>query len=278
MRESLRERVAGHGFGIVVVRNSGNFRANRLKLNRFFFPPQEGSFFSGHIDHHFRAEWTNRSLSRITVCVCVCVFYLLMVDEAERRLLGSLSDLGIFHGPGDTVAFLLAMLPVFLDIFLSPASLSGSRGWPLTCCMIPTPPTQPALTSPLPRGGLGRSRFLSLDRLLLDSAFASSERFWCPLLPPELRRLALLPSRCRFCPLLDPAPAFSTTLGPWWQLSRASVLISEAWHGSVHGFTWDDGNGSVKLSRGGATSDTLEEDVGLEPPGAELSAGWNKNS
>jgi len=32
--------------------------------------------------------------------------YLLMVEVAERRVLGSLSVPGIFQGPGDTVAFL----------------------------------------------------------------------------------------------------------------------------------------------------------------------------
>lgn len=196
-----------------------------------------------------------------------------MVDEAERRLLGSLSDPGIFHGPGDTVAFLLAMLLVFLDVFLSPVPLSCSRAWPLTCCTIPTPSTAPPLTSVSPRRDLGRSRFRSLDRLLLDSAFVSSERFWCPLFPPALLRLALLPSRCRFCPLLDPAPAFSAALRPWRQLSGASVSISGMWGGSVDGFTWDDGDVLVKLSRGGATSDTLEEAGGLGSQGVELSAG-----
>lgn len=60
--------------------------------------------------------------------------YLLTVDVPDRSVLGSLSDPGIFQGPGDTVAFLPAMAlpPVFpLDPRQGRAStdtLSGSLG------------------------------------------------------------------------------------------------------------------------------------------------------
>lgn len=58
--------------------------------------------------------------------------YLLIVEVAERRVLGSLSVPGIFQGPGDTVAFLPAALLV-LELWLGLLSwlncpFSGSFG------------------------------------------------------------------------------------------------------------------------------------------------------
>ena len=72
------------------------------------------------------------------VCVCVCVSvctgcYLLTVEDPERRVLGNLSEPGIFQGPGETVAFrpdVPELLAVWLPRLSLPA-LSGSRGWAL---------------------------------------------------------------------------------------------------------------------------------------------------
>lgn len=41
---------------------------------------------------------------------CQRFSYLLMAEEPDFRLLGSLSEPGIFHGPGETVAFRGAVL------------------------------------------------------------------------------------------------------------------------------------------------------------------------
>lgn len=72
--------------------------------------------------------------------------YLLSVDVPVRSVLGSLSDPGIFQGPGETVVFLPAALLVLLLGRLgrlSPRPLSGSLGLGLfcsdsTCCSCPT--------------------------------------------------------------------------------------------------------------------------------------------
>lgn len=100
-----------------------------------------------------------------------------MVEVAERRLLGSLSEPGIFQGPGDTVAFLPAMLLpllmlvvelVCLEIWLdwvSPAPLSGSFSFDLPSRLPLLLPLTPAsVLGGL--GDLGTSRFL--DWLLPD--------------------------------------------------------------------------------------------------------------
>lgn len=59
--------------------------------------------------------------------------YLLMVEVAERRVLGSLSEPGIFQGPGDTVVFLPDALLLVLELWLGRLSwlicpFSGSFG------------------------------------------------------------------------------------------------------------------------------------------------------
>lgn len=60
--------------------------------------------------------------------------YLLRVDVPVRSVLGSLSDPGIFHGPGETVVFLPAML-LWLGgpSVLSPVPWSGSLDLVLFC-------------------------------------------------------------------------------------------------------------------------------------------------
>ena len=68
------------------------------------------------------------------MCVSVCTgCYLLTVEDPERRVLGNLSEPGIFQGPGETVAFrpdVPELLAVWLPRLSLPA-LSGSRGWAL---------------------------------------------------------------------------------------------------------------------------------------------------
>lgn len=67
--------------------------------------------------------------------------YLLSVDVPVRRVLGSLSDPGIFQGPGETVAFLPAAMLLLLVLLLgrlgrlSPWPLSSSLG--LLCSSSP---------------------------------------------------------------------------------------------------------------------------------------------
>lgn len=56
------------------------------------------------------SEWGGRAERGVQCCpllVGLCC-YLLTVEGPGRNELGSLSDPGIFQGPGDTVAFLLA--------------------------------------------------------------------------------------------------------------------------------------------------------------------------
>lgn len=90
--------------------------------------------------------------------------YLLRVEVPVRSVLGSLSEPGIFQGPGETVAFLPAALLLFWGRLgrLSPRLLSDSP-----CCTPPYRSTSPLLV-PLVCGSCGDSvdslwRFLSLD-------------------------------------------------------------------------------------------------------------------
>lgn len=92
-----------------------------------------------------------------------------MVDVAERKVLGSLSEPGIFQGPGDTVAFLPdALLLLFLELWLgrlSACPFSGSFGRALSgtgdpCwLLLPSKHPFPPLTLLSVRQVLGESRF-----------------------------------------------------------------------------------------------------------------------
>lgn len=65
------------------------------------------------------------------------------MDVPERRVLGSLSEPGIFQGPGDTVAFLpAAVLPLLVLLVgrqgrVSPGPLSASLGLGFSCAGSP---------------------------------------------------------------------------------------------------------------------------------------------
>lgn len=232
--------------------------------------------------------------------------YLLIVEVAERRVLGSLSVPGIFQGPGDTVAFLPAAL-LILELWLGLLSwlicpfsgsfgraLNGTRGpcWLLLPSRHPFPPFMLVSVrdvlgeSRLRDGVLLRSLLRSLDfaRLLLwdFGSPANSSRYCCWPFPPLERRLVLLPSLCLVPPPTPPAKAdlfptlacsralLSEPLGPW-QESGPTASKDDVWGGSVGGFTWEEADGLDKLSRGGATSDRLGEAVGWASQGAGLS-------
>lgn len=235
--------------------------------------------------------------------------YLLMVEVAERRVLGSLSVPGIFQGPGDTVAFLPDALLLVLELWLGRLSwliclFSGSFGRALNGTRVPCwlllPSRHPFPPFILVSVGkvLGESRFrdgvlllsllrsLDFARLLLWDlgSPASSSRYCCWTFPPLERRLVLLPSLCLVPPPTPPAMAdlfptlvcsralLSGPLGPWEQ-SGPAASKDNVWGGSVGGFTWEEADGLDKLSRGGATSDRLGEAVVWASQGAGLSAG-----
>lgn len=130
--------------------------------------------------------------------------YLLMVEVAERRVLGSLSEPGIFQGPGDTVTFLPDALLLVLELWLGRLSwficpFSGSFGRALNCtrapCWLLRPSRHPFPPFMLVSFGdvLGESRFrdgVLLRSLLLSLDFArlplwdlgspaSSSRYCC---------------------------------------------------------------------------------------------------
>lgn len=91
--------------------------------------------------------------------------YLLRVDVPVRRVLGSLSDPGIFQGPGETVAFLPAAMLLLLLVLLlgrlgrlSPWPLSSSLGLGLLCssspCFVALQRSSSSLLFPLVCGSL----------------------------------------------------------------------------------------------------------------------------
>ncbi len=239
--------------------------------------------------------------------------YLLMVEVAERRVLGSLSEPGIFQGPGDTVAFLPDALLLVLELWMGRLSwlifpFSGSFSRALNCtrapCWLLLPSRHPFPPFMLVSFGevLGESRFrdgVLLCSLLRSLDFArlplwdlgspaSSSRYCCWLFTPLERRLVLLPSLCLVPPPTSPARAdlfptvacsralLSGPLGPWEQ-SGPAASKDNVWGGSVGGLKWEESDGLDKLLRGGATSDRVGEAVVWASQGAGLSAGetWN---
>lgn len=116
--------------------------------------------------------------------------YLLMVEVAERRVLGSLSEPGIFQGPGDTVAFLPDALLLVLELWLGRLSwficpFSGSFGRALNGTRVPCwlllPSRHPFPPFILVSFGevLGESRFR--DGVLLRSLLRSLDFARLPL-------------------------------------------------------------------------------------------------
>lgn len=160
-------------------------------------------------------------------------YLLSVVDVPERSVLGSLSDPGIFQGPGETVAFLPAAAaaaappPVVLLLRLSPRLRSSSASsllFPLVCGSLE------------PLGD-------SLDSLSLDLPLVLLDDLGSPLGPS----LPASPSAagCTLCPLwVDLPPSFlPLVLLPWpmgsglsssafWGLFGRSVLLSRAAAGS----------------------------------------------
>lgn len=189
--------------------------------------------------------------------------YLLNVDVPERSVLGSLSDPGIFQGPGETVAFLPPALPLLLLGWLgrlSPRPLSSSLGLGLLCsgsiCCPPPLRSPSSLLLPLefvcgsleplgdwvdslfPLGMLLSPAFLSLDLPLeLLEALGS---LVCSSLPPSPSVLG-----CPLCPLplwVDLPPSFLAlplplgigTLLPWPIRSGfSSSTVRGLWERSV---------------------------------------------
>lgn len=191
--------------------------------------------------------------------------YLLSVDAPVRRVLGSLSDPGIFQGPGETVVFLPAAAAAAAALLLvilwgrlgrlSPRPRSGSLvlGWmgsESPCCSCPPPPMWRSASSLLLPLACG-SRGLLGDRVdsLLTPLFRSLD---LPLLLLEVLASSLPPSPseagCTLCPLwVDlppsllalPLPPAEGALLPWpvgsglsssgfWGLLERSFLPSPA--------------------------------------------------
>lgn len=150
--------------------------------------------------------------------------YLLSADVPARRALGSLSDPGIFHGPGETVVFLPAelLLPGGASR-LSPGPRSGSLALGATSSLL-FPLVCGSRAPPSP----GPSAVLSLDRpLQLLEGLASS-------LPPSpsapawtLRPLSvdLPPSLAALLPWLLGSRFHSSA---FWGLLERSFLPSPA--------------------------------------------------
>lgn len=160
--------------------------------------------------------------------------YLLSVDWPVRSVLGSLSDPGIFHGPGETVAFLPAVLLVLLLgrlSRLSPRPLStsldlgllcsGSTCWPALCR------STSSLLLPLACGGMeatgGRlDSLLSPGCLSLDLPLVLLEGLGSPLCPswppsPSVVGCILWPLWVDLPPsfLALPLPTAVAALLPW---------------------------------------------------------------
>lgn len=187
--------------------------------------------------------------------------YLLSVDVPVRSVLGSLSDPGIFQGPGETVAFLPAALPAVLLLGrlgrFSPRPLSGSLGLVLlssesTCCCCPPPYRSTSVTLfPLVCGSLellvdsvdslSSPVLLSLDIPLVPLEGLGSPL--CPSLPtsPSVVGWTLCPTWVDLPPsfLALPLPPVEAALLPWpigsglsssafWGLFERSVLLSRA--------------------------------------------------
>lgn len=177
-----------------------------------------------------------------------------------RSVLGSLSDPGIFQGPGETVTFLPAAMPLLVLLLgrlgrLSPWTLSGSLCLGLlgsgSSCFPPLQRSASSLLFPLVCRSLEllgewvdslvSPVFLSLDLpLVLLEGLGSPI---CPSLPPSPSAAG-----CIRCPLwVDlppsflalPLPPVVATLLPWlvgsgfsssafWGLLERSVLLSRA--------------------------------------------------
>lgn len=222
--------------------------------------------------------------------------YLLRVEVPVRRVLGSLSDPGIFQGPGETVAFLPAAMLLLLVLLLgrlgqlSPWPLSSSLGLGLLCssspCFAPLQRSTSSLLFPLMCGSLELLGewvdsllslvFLSLDLpLLLLEGLGS---LLCPSLPPSpsgvgciLRPLwvDLPPS---FLALLLPLVAAALLAWPigsgfsssaFWGLFECSVLLSRA-----TGSRWTSWGGRWGRSGAGARWDEGDDMERLSMGGA----------
>lgn len=219
-----------------------------------------------------------------------------------RRPLGSLSEPGIFQGPGETVLFLPAAPLVLMGRLgrLSPRPASLVRGCVYSaspCCLLPLL-WRSASSLPLPFACRSegaepgeRAASLSADLLLLGgrgsaSATPSPSAAPCFALwllrvdqPQSLLALPLPPHEGALLPWL-PASGLGSS-GDFWGLLERSFLPSPlpaAAGGTSRGgrcggsaAKWGEGEGMARLSMGGATSDRLGEAVGRASHGAALS-------